>query len=102
MNKIREVKGRADIVKVANYFNIKLNRANKSVCPFHTEKTASFSINTSKQIWKCFGCGKGGDVISLVQELLNCNAYEAAKQINQICSCGVDFNTPINKYDIEF
>lgn len=45
--------------------------------------------------------GKGGDTISLVQELLNCNAYEAAKQVNQICSCGVDFNTPINKYDID-
>lgn len=45
--------------------------------------------------------GKGGDVISLVQELLKCNAYEAAKQVNQICSCGVDFNTPINKYDID-
>lgn len=45
--------------------------------------------------------GKGGDVIYLVQELLKCNAYEAAKQVNQICSCGVDFNTPINKYDID-
>lgn len=45
--------------------------------------------------------GKGGDVISLVQELLKCNAYEAAKQVNQICSCGVDFKTPINKYDID-
>ena len=101
MNKIKEVKERADVVKVANYFNINLNRANKAICPFHKESTASFSINPKKQIWKCFGCGKGGDVISLVQELLNCNAYEASKQVNQICNCGVDFNTPINKYDID-
>lgn len=101
MNKIKEVKERANIVDVARYFNINLNRANKAVCPFHREKTASFSINIKKQIWHCFGCGKGGDSISLVQELLNCNAYEAAKQVNQICNCGVNFDTPVNKCDIE-
>ncbi len=101
MNKIQEVKERANILNVAGYFNIELNRANKGICPFHKENTASFSIHPKKQIWKCFGCGKGGDVISLVQELLNINAYEAAKQINQICGCGVDFNAPISKYEIE-
>lgn len=101
MNKIQIVKERAEILNVANYFNIKLNRAWKGLCPFHKEKTASFSINPKKQIWKCFGCGKGGDVISLVQELLNCNAYESAKHINQICNCGVDFDSRVNKYDIE-
>ena len=37
----------------------------------------------------------------MVQELLSCNAYESAKQVNQICNCGVEFNTPINKYDID-
>ena len=52
MNKIKEVKERADIVKVAEYFGIK----KKQCCPFHREKTASFSISQSKQIFKCFGC----------------------------------------------
>lgn len=101
MDKIKLVKERADLLNVATYFNMELNRANKAVCPFHKEKTASFSINKQKQIWHCFGCGKGGDVISFVSELLKCNAYEAAKQVNQICNCGVDFDTPINKYNIE-
>lgn len=59
MNKIQEVKNKADILKVAQYFNINLNRTNKCLCPFHLEKTPSFSISKSKQIWKCFGCGKG-------------------------------------------
>ena len=52
MNKIQEVKQRADIVKVAEYFEIK-----KRQCRiFHKEKTPSFYISQSKQIFKCFGC----------------------------------------------
>jgi hypothetical protein len=103
MSLIREVKERADIVKVAEYYGIKLNRAYKCVCPFHKEKTASLSISPQKQIWKCFGCGKGGDVISLVSELLNINALEAAKNINSTLGLGLDAEKPssyleINKY----
>lgn len=103
MSLIREVKERVDIVNVAEYYGLKLNRAYKCVCPFHKEKTASLSISPSKQIWKCFGCGKGGDVISLVSELLNINALEAAKSINRTLGLGLDAEKPssyleINKY----
>lgn len=102
MNLIREVKTRADIVKVAELYDIELNRSYKCKCPFHEEKTASFSISPSKQIWKCFGCGKGGDVISLVAELLSVNAFEAAKSINNKLNLGLELgkiNTfEINKY----
>lgn len=101
MNKIKEVKERADIVNVAKYLNINLNYANKARCPFHKEKTASFSISTSKQIFKCFGCGKGGDVITLVTELLNINALEAAKLINDVCNCGVNLSQSTSNYEIE-
>jgi hypothetical protein len=103
MSLIREVKERADIVKVAELYGMKLNRAYKCVCPFHKEKTASLSISPQKQIWKCFGCNKGGDVISLVSELLNINALEAAKSINYTLGLGLDPNQKssyfqINKY----
>ncbi|MEI3355708.1 MAG: CHC2 zinc finger domain-containing protein [Clostridia bacterium] len=103
MSLIREVKERADIVKVAELYGMKLNRAYKCVCPFHKEKTASLSISPQKQIWKCFGCGKGGDVISLVSELLNINALEAAKSINNTLGLGLNPNHKntyfeINKY----
>lgn len=103
MSIIREVKERANIVKVAELYGMKLNRAYKCVCPFHKEKTASLSISPQKQIWKCFGCGKGGDVISLVSELLNINALEAAKSINYTLGLGLDPNQKsdyfqINKY----
>ena len=103
MDFIREVKGRADIVKVAEHYGIKLDRAYKCVCPFHKEKTASFSVSPRKQIWHCFGCGKGGDSISLVAELLNINALEAAKNINYTLGLGLDAERlasylEINKY----
>lgn len=100
-SKIQEVKERADIVKVAEYFRLGLNRANKCVCPFHKEKTASFSISKEKQIFKCFGCDKSGDVISLVSELLHINAYQAAEQINCIFNLGVDFNRKTSSIEIE-
>lgn len=100
MSLIREVKERADIVKVAEHYGMKLNRAYKCVCPFHKEKTASFSISPQKQIWKCFGCGKGGDVISLVSELLNINALEAAKNINYTLGLGLDTKKPSNYLEI--
>lgn len=100
-SKIQEVKDRADIVKVAEYFRLNPNRANKCVCPFHKEKTASFSISKEKQIFKCFGCDKGGDVIKLVSELLHINAYQAAEQINSIFNLGVDFERKTSSLEID-
>ena len=100
MSLIREVKERANIVKVAELYGLKLNRAYKCVCPFHKEKTASLSISPQKQIWKCFGCGKGGDSISLVSELLNINALEAAKSINYTLGLGLDPNQKSNYFEI--
>lgn len=100
MNKIQEVKQRVDIIKVAEYFNLNLNRANKCVCPFHKEKTASLSFSQSKQIFKCFGCDIAGDCITLVSNLLHINAYESAKTINDIFHLGVDFGQPTAKYEL--
>lgn len=103
MNKIKEVKELVNIIDVANLLDLKLNRAHFCKCPFHTENTASLSISEKKQVWKCFGCGKGGDVISLVSELLNINAYQAAKYINDNLGLGLDFKgkndeIKINRY----
>lgn len=100
MNKIQEVKQRADIVKVAEYFGLNLNKANKCNCIWHKENTASLSFSQSKQIFKCFGCGIGGDCITLVSKLLNINVYESAKQINNIFSLGVNFGQSTSNYEL--
>ena len=100
MNLIREVKERCDIVKVAEYYGLKLDRSYKCICPFHRENTPSLSVSPSKQIWKCFGCGKGGDAISLVSELLNVNALEAAKSINHTLGLGLNDQTRTNYFEV--
>ncbi|MCK4978993.1 MAG: DNA primase, partial [Candidatus Delongbacteria bacterium] len=67
---IDEIIERNDIVDViSSYIPLKKTGSNfKARCPFHDEKTASFIVSPKKQIYKCFGCGKGGNVITYVQE----------------------------------
>ena len=100
MNKIQEVKQRVDIIRVAEYLGLELNRAKQCKCIWHNEKTASLSFSQSKQIFKCFGCGQAGDVITLTSKVLGINALESAKQLNQIFGLGVDFGKPTSNYEL--
>ncbi|MCS1408598.1 MAG: DNA primase [Verrucomicrobia subdivision 3 bacterium] len=72
-----------DIVDVINgYVPLKRAGANfQALCPFHQEKTPSFSVNPAKQIFYCFGCHKGGDVFTFVQEFEKFSFPEAAKRL---------------------
>lgn len=94
---IEEIKSRCDIASIiSSYINIKPSGTNyKGLCPFHGEKTPSFYINTSKQIYKCFGCGEGGDVINFVMRIENLDFMDAVKLLAD--RCGIEINTQVDE-----
>ena len=82
---IEEVRSRNDIVDViSSYVKLKRQGANYfGLCPFHSEKSASFSVSPSKQIYYCFGCGAGGNVISFIMQYENYTFPEAVQYLAQ-------------------
>lgn len=74
-----DVRQQSDIVKIiGDYVSLKKRGANYvGLCPFHSEKTPSFAVHPAKQIFKCFGCSEGGDVISFVMRIEHCDFPEA-------------------------
>ncbi len=80
-NKVDDVRNAADIVEViAGYLTLKKRGKNfQGLCPFHSEKTPSFSVSPEKQIYHCFGCGKGGNVFSFLMEHEKLNFVEAVR-----------------------
>lgn len=78
---INEVKERNDIIDViSEYIQVKrVGSSHKALCPFHSENTPSFVINGEKQIYKCFGCGEGGDIVRFIMKIENLDFVEAIK-----------------------
>lgn len=78
---IEEVRSRNDIVDViSGYVSLKKKGSNFfGLCPFHNEKSPSFSVSPAKQMYYCFGCGAGGNVISFIMEYENYSFQEALK-----------------------
>ncbi|MFZ9241179.1 MAG: CHC2 zinc finger domain-containing protein, partial [Chitinophagaceae bacterium] len=67
---IQEIQSRIDIMDVVGNF-VKLKRRGTNylgLCPFHNEKTPSFTVSPSKEIYKCFGCGKSGNAIGFIMD----------------------------------
>lgn len=83
MDFIEQLKSSVDIVRVVGEY-VRLKRAGAGprytgLCPFHHEKTPSFSVHSTHQFYKCFGCGAGGDVIKFVMEIERLTFWEAVK-----------------------
>ncbi|OGB74315.1 DNA primase [candidate division Kazan bacterium RBG_13_50_9] len=83
MNEIDEIKNKVDIIDLIGSF-VPLKKAGrnyKGLCPFHSEKTPSFMVSQEKQIWHCFGCGKGGDIFGFLIEKEGISFSEALVQL---------------------
>jgi len=84
-NKIEEIKNRVDIVELASEY-LTLKKAGRNfvgLCPFHQEKTPSFTVNREKQIFYCFGCGQGGNAITFLMKISGKSFPEAIKDLAQ-------------------
>ncbi len=94
---IDDLKNRADIVRIIQPYaqDLKKKGANwMACCPFHQEKTPSFSVNPSKGFYKCFGCGKGGSVYNFLMEIEGLNFPEAIKRVAEMS--GVMLPEPVD------
>jgi DNA primase len=91
----------ADILEVVQDFvSLKKKGTNYTACcPFHNEKTPSFSVSASKGIYKCFGCGKGGDSVSFVMDIENYTYIEALKYLAK--KYNIELKTDENQTDEE-
>src|SRR5699024_2449071 len=76
---IKKVRNENDIVEiVGEYVTLKRKGRNYvGLCPFHNENTPSFNVNKEMQIFRCFGCGKSGNVITFIREMESFNFVEA-------------------------
>ena len=91
---IEELKSRADIYSVISGY-VKLKKTGKNytgLCPFHKEKTPSFTVDASKQLYHCFGCGEGGDVITFIEKIENMEFAEAVEFLAKRVGYNLKYN----------
>jgi len=98
---IDDLKNRADIVRIIQpYAELKKKGSNwMACCPFHQEKTPSFSVNPSKGFYKCFGCGKGGSVYNFLMDIEGLSFPEAIRRVAEIS--GVMLPEPVDDQQYE-
>jgi DNA primase len=93
-NTLEQIRAASDIVDViGSYLPLKRAGANfVALCPFHKEKTPSFNVNPHRQIFRCFGCHKGGDVFTFVKEYENIDFVDAVKRLADRAKIALEFD----------
>lgn len=96
---IDEIKNSNDIVDIISQYVVLKRRGRNflGLCPFHKEKTPSFSVSPDKQIFHCFGCGVGGDVITFINKIENYNYRESIEVLAE--KAGIALPTSDNEQD---
>jgi len=99
-NQVEEIKERIDIVQIIEkYVRLKQTGKNYSgLCPFHKEKTPSFIVSPDIQRYKCFGCGKSGDIFNFVQEIENIDFVEALERLAKVAGVELKRAKPNTKH----
>jgi DNA primase len=90
---VEEIRRRIDIVDLISQ-DVALRKGGrnlKGLCPFHNERTPSFHVSPEKQIWKCFGCGAGGDIFSYIQKRDNLSFPEAVEWLARRAGVTIEY-----------
>src|SRR5829696_3209201 len=100
---IDDLRRQADIVRVIqDYVSLKKKGTNwMACCPFHQEKTPSFSVNPSKDIFYCFGCGVGGSVFNFVMQIERVSFPEAVRMVAEKAGLPVPAMDEDKKFEVK-
>ncbi|MEM4367679.1 MAG: CHC2 zinc finger domain-containing protein, partial [Candidatus Anstonellales archaeon] len=94
LESIKKLKESVDIIEIVNKYIPSLKRSGKNyfaLCPFHSEKTPSFSIAPDKDLIHCFGCGYTADIIKFVQDIEHINYYQAVEKIASLVNFKLEY-----------
>src|SRR6266404_4981814 len=97
-SQIEEIKSKVDIVNIIGE-HVKLTKAGtnyRGLCPFHNEKSPSFMVSEELQIYKCFGCGEGGDVFTFLEKYEGMEFPEALKYLAEIAGVKLVSSAPVD------
>ena len=91
---IQKIKNENDVVDIVSEV-VRLKRSGRNymgLCPFHKEKSPSFSVSSDKQIYKCFGCGEAGNVFTFLMKYRNMDFIEAVKYLADRANITIEYN----------
>ncbi|HDG2649142.1 TPA: DNA primase [Staphylococcus aureus] len=100
---INEIKDKTDILDLVSEY-VKLEKRGRNyigLCPFHDEKTSSFTVSEDKQICHCFGCKKGGNVFQFTQEIKDISFVEAVKELGDRVNVAVDIEATQSNSNVQ-